>query len=94
VVLLEAVPSAGAAVVDNRTVRAVVEAMRYDDCVGLYFPDRVGVQVRVTAVDAGRAVVTTLERWLVAVGRLAPEGWDVVRVQTWTSDEFTRECEG
>jgi hypothetical protein len=93
VVLLEAAPATDAVVVDVRAVRAILVAMGDLGGVGLHCPDRIAVQVRLSAADPAMALAAALARWQPAAVHLVQAGWSVVRVEVLTPEEFRRDCE-
>lgn len=92
IVLLEAIRKADGSPVTTNTAYGLSKAMG-GDAVGLHSPDRVAVQVPVWAVDVAVALVTVVSRWRSAEARLALQGWDVVRAEVLTLEEFERDCE-
>jgi hypothetical protein len=93
IVLLESAPADQASLVDIGTLLAMLEAMGDEAGLGLHCADRLGVQFRERAVDSAMALSAILERWQAAAVRLLPPGWDVVRAEVLTPDEFARDCE-
>jgi hypothetical protein len=96
VVLLEAIPGrrAGAAPMDVETARTLLRAVGGGDGVALQCPDRVAVQLPITALDAATALATAYRRWRTATRIAGAEGWDVVRAEVMTNQEFQREIGG
>ena len=92
IVLLEAAPDGNASLVDVGTVRVMLEAMGDEEGVALHAADRVALQVHMPAADAGVALAAALAQWRRAA-EAAPAGWDVVRAEVLTLDEFKRDCE-
>ena len=92
VVLLEAAPNGDASFLDIGTARVILRAMGDEDGVVLHAPDRVALQVRVRAADVAVALAEALTRWRSAAGTSVPPGWDVVRAEVLTPDEFERDC--
>lgn len=92
VVLLEATAIGDATLLDVGTVRAVLELMGDRAGVALHSPERVAVQVRLRAHDPAMALSTAMSRWQVAAARLPP-GWEVVRAEVLTAEEFERDFE-
>lgn len=93
VVLLEAAADANASLLDIGTVQRMLRAMGDEDGVALHAPDRVAVQVPVHAADVAVALSAVLERWRLASVESVPAGWDVVRAEVLTPEEFTRDCQ-
>lgn len=93
VVLLEAMATAEGRPFDKETGRALLSAIGSEDMAGLHCPDRVALQVSVSAVDMAEALSGVLSRWRTAAARLALQGWDVVRAEVLTPEEFRRDCE-
>ena len=93
IVLLEAAAGDHATFLDIGTVRAILELMDDQNGVGLHSPARVAVQVRVRGSDQAMALSTALSRWNAAAGTLVPAGWDLVRAEVLTLDEFERDCQ-
>jgi hypothetical protein len=93
IVLLEAAPAVDAEGVDVHAVRAILAAMGDAGGVGLHCPDRVAVQVRLSAADPSMALAVALARWRPAALHLVQAGWSVVRVEVLTPDEFRLDCQ-
>ena len=93
IVLLEAAANPNASLLDIGTVRTLLRAMGDENGIGLHAPDRVAVQVRVQATDVASALSVALARWRLAAGKAAPTGWDLVRAEVLTPEEFERDCE-
>ena len=91
--LLEAAANPNASLLDIETVRGLLRAIGDENGVGLHAPDRVAVQVRVQGTDVGFALSVVLARWRLAAGRGALTGWDLVRAEVLTPDEFERDCQ-
>ena len=87
-VLLEAVRTGEAPTVDPATAGSVLRAMGDGTAVGLHCPDRVAVQVAVSANDPAAAATTLLYRWRSVAPGLGLEEWDVVRAEAMTPEEF------
>jgi hypothetical protein len=94
VVLLEATPGkAGTSPMDVETARALLRAMGDVDAIALQCPDRVGLQVRLTAADPMMALHRAFTRWRAVAGSVGT-GWTVVRAEILTFPEFERDVEG
>lgn len=93
IVLLEAVPASDGTLVELWAVWSILEAMGDLDGVALYAPDRIAVQVPTAAVSAAGALSATMNRWEAATLHLGPAGWDVVRAEVLTSEEFQADLE-
>ena len=94
VVLLEATPGKeGTSPMDAETARALLRAMGDEDAIALQCPDRVGLQVRLTAADPMMALHTAFTRWRAVAGTVGP-GWNIVRAEILTLREFERDVEG
>ena len=91
IVLLEAVPTGNAPTVDGLNTASILRAMGDETAVGLHSPDRIAVQVSAPADDPGVALTTLLCRWRSAVHQTGLEGWDVVRAEVMTPEEFDLE---
>ena len=91
IVLLEAAPDGGASLLDIGTLRVILRAMGDEDGVALHAADRVAVQVHVEAPDVAVALCTALARWR-TVAASVPPGWDVVRGEVLTPEEFARDA--
>lgn len=91
IVLVEATPNAQASLVEAETVCDLLVAIGDKDGAALHCPDRVAVQVRLSAVDAAEALSKVLRLWRGAVGRLALPDWNVVRAEVLTPEEFQRD---
>ena len=90
IVLLEAVPTQNAPIVDALNAASILRAMG-ETVVGLHSRDRLAVQVSVPADDPGVALTTLLRRWRSAAPQMGLEGWDVVRAEVMTPEEFDLE---
>jgi hypothetical protein len=93
VVLLESASHDDAPLIDIATVHAVLGALGDEEAVALHGGDRVSVQVRQRAADPAIALSRILDRWRDTAVPLMPAGWDVVRAEVLTPDEFRRDCE-
>jgi hypothetical protein len=95
VVLVEAAPGEGeeTSLMDVETARVILGAMGDDEGVAIQCPDRVGLQVRLTALDPVTALSTALTRWRAAAGSVGPAGWTVVRAEVLTDREFERDVQ-
>jgi hypothetical protein len=93
IVLLEAAGDDDSTFLDVGTVRAMLALMGDRGGIGLHCRERMAVQVRVGGADPGMALSRAMSRWRAAAVRLIPPGWDLVRAEVLTPDEFTRECE-
>ena len=90
IVLLEAVRTEETPAVDAATVWAVVRAVG-DTAVGLHCSDRLAVQVAVSASDPAAAATKLVRRWRTVAPGLGLEGWDMVRAEAMTPEEFELE---
>ncbi len=93
IVLLEAAPNGGASLLDIGTLRVILRAMGDEDGVALHAADRVAVQVHVEAPDVAVALCRALARWRTVAAASVPPGWDVVRGEVLTPEEFARDGE-
>lgn len=93
VVLLEAAADDEASYVDIGTVHAILKVMGDEAGVGLHCPDRIGVQVRGGGVDPAKALSAVMARWECAAVTLVPAGWQVVRAEVLTLNEFVLDCQ-
>lgn len=87
-VLLEAVPSAGASLIDCDTADALLNSLGDEHVGALHRPDRVAVQVSVSAADVAAALAAVLSRWRRAAAHVGLYDWDVVRAEVLTPEEF------
>jgi hypothetical protein len=76
---------------DMETARALLRGMGDEDGVALQCPDRVALQVRLTAPDPLVALSAALTRWRAAARTVGPAGWHVVRAEVLTDGEFDRD---
>ncbi len=93
IILLEAAPDGDASLVDIGTVGAILRAMGEEGGVALHAADRVAVQVPVQAADVALALGEALARWRATAAESLPRGWQVVRAEVLTPEEFRRDCE-
>lgn len=91
IVLLEVVRSEQTRAVDAATASSIVRALGDRTAVGLHCPDRLAVQVAVSADDPAAAATKLVRRWRTVAPGLGVEGWDVVRAEAMTSEEFELE---
>jgi hypothetical protein len=89
---VEAVPGDGAVppFIDVESARSLLVAMGDREGVALQCPDRVALQLRLTAADPTRAMCIVSTRWREATAAVGLGGWDIVRVEVTTSPEFER----
>ena len=92
VVLLEAAADGDATFIDIGTLWAILKRMGDATGIGLHCPDRIAVQVRVRGIDPAMTLVTAMSRWHASAVSLLPRGWDLVRAEVLTLDEFKRDC--
>lgn len=88
IVLLEATPNVDASLVNQDTAYGIVRALGGEDGAGLHCPDRVAVQVSVRPIDVGAALSAVRFGWRRAEHELALVGWNVVRAEVLTPEEF------
>ncbi len=97
VVLVEAEPGHGkeTSLMDVETAQGLLRAMvgSKDDGVVLLCAERVGVQLRLMALNPVMALCTAFSRWRAATERVGPGGWNVVRVEVLTDREFERDVQ-
>ncbi len=93
VVLLEAAPNGEASLLDIGTARVILRSMGDKDGVVLHAPDRVALQLKVRADDVALALGVALTGWRTAAATSVPAGWDVVRAEVLSPEEFKRDCE-
>lgn len=90
-VLLEAVPSEGASLLDCDTADALLRAIGDRHVGALHRADRIAVQVAVSAADVAAALTGVLSRWRRAGAQVGLYNWDVVRAEVLTPEEFERD---
>lgn len=78
---------------DVAVARSILDAMADADPSGLHSPDRVAFQAWVRATTASGALESATARWLAATRRWNVRGWEVVRAEVLTPEEFQRDCE-
>ena len=92
-VLLEAVPSARTSLIDCDTADALLSALGVEHVGALHRPDRVAVQVSVSAADVAAALTVVLSRWRRAAAHVRLHDWEVVRAEVLTPEEFERDLQ-
>lgn len=78
---------------DVAVARSILDAIADAHPSGLHSPDRVAFQTWVRATTASEALESATARWLEATRRWNLRGWEVVRAEVLTPEEFQRDCE-
>ena len=92
VVLLEVDGAAGDEM-DVAVARSILDAIADDHPAALHSRDRVAFQAWVRAATAAEALETTAARWAMAAQRSDVRGWQVVRAEVLTPEEFEHDCD-
>ncbi len=92
VVLLEVDGSAGDEM-DVTVARSILDAIADDHPAALHSPNRVALQAGVHATTPTEALEVATARWAAAARQWDVRGWDVVRAEVLTPEEFERDCE-
>jgi hypothetical protein len=78
---------------DVETARALLRGMGDEDGIALQCPGRVALHVRLLAPGPVVALATALTRWRTTARTVGPTGWQVVRAEVLTDDEFKRDLQ-
>ncbi len=92
IIVLEGARSGEASPIEADAVRSILQAMGEGDGAALHSSERLAVRVQVSADDVALALAEALARWRAAAARSLP-GWDVLRAEVLTPEEFESDCQ-